>query len=228
MTGFGFGAYAEYICLAQDAAITIKPDNLSFEEAAVIPTAGLEVLHFLGRAGIRMGEKVLVIGAGGSIGTVAVQLARQFGAHVSAVDSAEKLEMLRGLGAERVIDFTSEDFTREAEIYDIVFDIPGRADLDGYLRVLKPGGRLLLVNPRFMQIVKSGRISRRSGRRIITGSAPQSIQDMEALKELIETGRIKAVIDRSFPLEEIRDAHRYAESGKKKGNIVITVAAIND
>ena len=228
VTGFGFGAYAEYICLAQDAAITIKPDNLSFEEAAVIPTAGLEVLHFLGRAGIKMGEKVLVIGAGGSIGTVAVQLARQFGAHVSAVDSAEKLEMLRGLGAEWVIDFTSEDFTREAEIYDIVFDIPGRADIDGYLRVLKPGGRLLLVNPRFMQIVTSNRISRRSGRRIITGSAPQSIQDMEALKELIEAGRIKAMIDRSFPLEEIRDAHRYAESGKKKGNIVITVAAIND
>ena len=122
-----------------------------------------------------------------------------------------------------MIDFAREDFSREAEIYDIVLDIPGRENLDEYLRVLKPGGRLLLINPRFMQIVKSGRISRRSGRRIITGSAPQSIQDMEALKELLEAGRIKAVIDRSFPLEEIRDAHRYADSGQKKGNIAIRV-----
>lgn len=227
VTGFGFGAYAEYICLSQDGAIAIKPANMSFEEAAAVPTAGLEVLHFMGRAGIRMGEKVLIIGAGGSIGTVAVQLARQFGAQVVAVDSAEKLAMLRELGAEQVIDYTREDFTREAERYDIVFDVPGRRNLDGYLRVLKPGGRLLLVNPRFKQIVTSNRISRLSGRRIISGSAPQTRQDLEALKDLIEAGRIKTVIDRSFPLEQMRDAHRYAESGQKKGNIAITVGTIN-
>jgi len=223
VTGFGFGAYAEYICLPQEAALAGKAVNMSFEEAAVLPTAGLEALHFLRKAAIKPGEKVLIIGAGGSIGTAAVQLAGYYGAEVTAVDSTEKLAMLRALGAAQVLDSTREDYGRFPEHFDVVFEIPGKTSLPTLLKMIKPGGRLLLVNPSLGMMLRAGRISRRSGRQVLVGSGPQTAEDLAFLREMVDAGRLKSVIDHSFPLEEMVRAHRYAESGQKKGNIAIKI-----
>lgn len=223
VTGFGFGAYAEYICLPQEAGLAVKPARMSFEEAAVLPTAGLEALHFLRKAAIKAGEKVLVIGAGGSIGTAAVQLVKYYGAEVTAADSTEKLALLRALGAARVLDSTQADYSRFTGHFDAVFEIPGKTELALLLKLVKPGGRLLLVNPSLGVMLRAGGISRRSGKQVVVGSGPQTAQDLAFLRELVDAGRLKSVIDRSFPLEEMVQAHRYAESGQKKGNIAIKI-----
>ncbi len=230
-TGFGVGAYAEYACLPEqsdDAALALKPANLGYEEAAAVPTGGLEALHFLRRAAIQGGETILINGAGGSIGTAAIQLARAFGAgEVTAVDSTAKLDMLRAIGADHVVDYTEEDFAARGETYDVIFDVAGKTLLSHGLKALKPGGRYLLANPRLPDLVRRPWTSMTSGKQIITGTSSLKRADLEYLKELIEAGKLKPVIDRIYPLEQIVEAHRYVETGQKKGNVVVTLEPIS-
>jgi NADPH:quinone reductase-like Zn-dependent oxidoreductase len=225
-TGFGFGAYAEYKCLPEEPKMGVlarKPVNMTYEEAAAVPTGGLESLHFLRKANIQSGQKVLIIGAGGSIGTFAVQLARYFGAEVTGVDRAGKLDMLNSIGAEHVIDYTQEDFTKNGKTYDVIFDVMGKGSFSGSVSSLKQNGRYLLGNPGLTQIVRGRWTSMRSSKKVIIGAANQKNEDLFFLKELIEAGKIKSVIDRCYPLEQIAEAHRYVDTGQKKGNVVITV-----
>ena len=227
-TGFGFGAYAEYICLPDEpndmqGVLAAKSANLSYEEAAVVPTAGFEALHFLRSANIQRGKKVLIVGAGGSIGTFAVQLARQFGAEVTAVDSTEKLDMLRSIGANRVIDYTKEDYTSLDDSYDLIIDVVGKGSVARRLRLLKQDGQYFLAYATLSHIFLSMWVSLTSNKKLKISSASQRKEDLLFLQELIETGKIKPVIDRCYPLAQLAEAHRYAEAGHKKGNIAITV-----
>jgi NADPH:quinone reductase-like Zn-dependent oxidoreductase len=225
-TGLGFGAYAEYICLPETSkmgVLAIKPVNMTFEEAAAVPTGGLEALHYLRKAAIQPGQKVLIIGAGGSIGTFAVQLARCFGAEVTGVDSAGKLEMLRSLGTEHVIDYTKEDFTKSGETYDVIIDVMGKGSFSSCIRSLSQNGRYLIGNPGLIQIVRGQWTSLRSSKKVLIGSANQKTEDLLFLKELIEAGKIISVVDKCYPLEQAAEAHRYVDTGQKKGNVVISV-----
>ena len=228
-TGFGFGAYAEYICLPEkpndmQGTLAAKPTNLSYEEAATVPTAGFEALHFLKKANIQSGKKVLIIGAGGSIGTFAVQLARHFGAEVTGVDSAEKLDMLRTIGANHVIDYKKEAYTEGSTTYDLIIDVVGRRGVADRIKLLKSDGHYFLAYAGLSHIVLSRWVSLTSNKKLKIEAASQTKKDLLYLKELIEAGILKPVIDRSYPLAQVAEAHRYAESGQKKGNIAITVA----
>lgn len=225
-TGFSLGAYAEYICLpeeSEDSVLAAKPANTTFEEAAAIPVGGLEALHFLRKASIQSGQKVLINGAGGSIGTIAVQLAKYFGAEVTAVDSTRKLDMLRSVGADQVIDYTREDFTQSGQTYDAILDVVGKSSYSGSMRSLKEHGFYLIANPRVSKMVRGLWTSATSGKKVVTQTSSRKTDDLVYLKGLIEAGKIRPVIDRSFPLEQTAEAHRYVEQGGKKGNVVITV-----
>jgi NADPH:quinone reductase-like Zn-dependent oxidoreductase len=224
--GFGLGGYAEYICVPEagsDAVLAEKPSNMSYEEAAAVPFGAMEALHFLKTAHIQSGEQVLVNGAGGSIGTFGVQLAKNYGAQVTAVDSAAKLDMLRSIGADQVIDLAREDFTKRGENYDVIFDVIGRSPYAGSLRSLRPNGRYMLANPRPSHLVRRLFGSKAGGRKVISGAAVRKTEDLLFLKELIEAGRLKTVIDRTYPLEQMVEAHRYVETGQKLGNLIVTV-----
>jgi len=227
-TGFNMGAYAEYICLPEEpkgmtGPLATKPANMSYEEAAAVPTGGLESLHFLREAKIRSGETVLINGAGGTIGTFGVQLAKYYGAEVTAVDSTEKLDMLRSIGADHVIDYTQEDFTKSEQTYDVIFDVVGKSSFSGSIRSLNQNGRYLLANPGLSHMLRGPGISRNSSKKVISGAGSKTTRDLINLKELIEAGKIQTVIDRRYPLEQMAEAHRYVETGAKKGNVVISV-----
>lgn len=222
-TGLNFGAHAEYICLPENGVLAIKPATMTYEEAAAVPTGGLEALHFLRKASIQPGQKVLIVGAGGSIGSFGVQLARHFGAEVTGVDSTAKLDMLRSIGAAQVIDYTQEDFTQNGETYDVIFDVVGKTSFAPTYRLLKPNGRYLIGNPSLSHIVRMFGASITGGKKVIIGAANQSTDDLVFLKGLIEAGALKSVIDRRYPLEQTADAHRYVDTGQKRGNVVITV-----
>ena len=226
--GVGFGANAEYICLPEEpgemeGGVAIKPANMTYEEAATVPFGGRDALHFLRKGNIQRGQKILINGAGGSIGTFAVQLARHFGAEVTAVDSTGKLDMLRSIGADHVIDYTQEDFTEKGEIYDVIFDVVGMISFSRSERALKQNGTYLLANPT-SQMVRGLWTRMTSSKKVIMETASGTIEDLIFLRELIEAGKIKTVIDRRYPLEQIPEAHRYVETGQKQGNVVITVA----
>ncbi len=224
--GFSLGGYAEYICVPEaggEAVLAEKPANMSFEEAAAVPFGAMEALHFLRKAQVQPGERVLVNGAGGSIGTFGVQLARYYGAEVTAVDSAAKLDMLRSIGAEDVIDYQREDFTRRGERYDVIFDVIGKSPYAGSLRVLKPNGRYVLANPRPGHLLRRLFGSPAGNKKVIAGAAVRRTEDLLFLKGLIEAGKLKTVIDRTFPLEQMAAAHRYVETGQKQGNLIVTV-----
>jgi len=227
-TGFvGTGACAEYICLPEaheEGALAAKPANMTYEEAAAVPMGGCEALHFLRQADIQNGHRVLINGAGGTIGAFAVQLAKSLGAEVTAVDSTGKLDMLRSIGADQVIDYTKEDFTKRGETYDVILDVVGKSSHSRSMRSLNPDGRYLLANPRLLQLVRGRWALRRSGKRVIFGGANPKSEDLVFLKELIEAGKLRTVIDRRYALEQTAEAHRYVESGQKAGNVVITVS----
>ena len=226
-TGIGLGAHAEYICLrehSQSGAIATMPANLGYEEAAAVPYGGSEALQFLRKANIRSGQRVLVNGAGGSFGTFAVQLAKDLGAHVTAVDAAPKLEMLRTIGADRVIDYQQDDFTDGPETYDVIFDVVRNTPSGRMVRLLTENGWLLMANPGFLQIVRAWWASRGSGRRVSFAASGVTSEDLTHLRGLIEAGRLRPVIDRRFSLEQMAEAHRRAESGQKLGNVVVVVA----
>jgi NADPH:quinone reductase-like Zn-dependent oxidoreductase len=223
-TGARFGAYAEYTCLPAKYAIAIKSTNMAYEEAAAIPTGGLNALHYLRKGNIQNGQKVLINGAAGSFGTFAVQLAKYFGAEVTGVESTSKLDLLREIGADHVIDYTKEDFTKCGETYDIIFDVVCKSSFSRIMRSLKPNGRYLLTNPNgLLQMVRGLWTSIISSKKVILEFAGEKSEDLIFLKELVETGKIKSVIDRSYPLEQTAEAHRYVETGHKKGHVVITL-----
>ncbi|UCH88922.1 MAG: NAD(P)-dependent alcohol dehydrogenase [Thermoplasmata archaeon] len=222
-TDINLGAYVEYKCLPEDACLTKKPTNMTYEEAAAVPRGGLESLHLLRQGNVSSGQDILIIGAGGSIGTYGVQLAKHFGAEVTAVDSTKKLDMLRSIGADKVIDYTKEDFTKREERYDVIFDVVSRGPFTGHITVLKEKGILLTANAMKSRIIREPGKSKADSRRIIGWSPSYNTEGLNYLKELIEVGKIKAVIDRRFPLEKIVEAHRYVETGRKKGNVIITV-----
>lgn len=198
--GIGFGAYAEYKCLPEDGMIALKPAGVSYEEAAAVPIGATTALFFM--RNVRKGQKVLVYGASGSVGTYSVQLARCFGAEVTGVCSTANLEMVRSLGAATVVDYTRQDFTRLAERYDLIFDAVPRLSKTVAAMALAPGGVFRSVHED-------------------TNPRPA---DMLVLKDLLEAGQLRAVIDRCYTLEQIPEAHRYVEQGHKKGNVVVTVA----
>jgi NADPH:quinone reductase-like Zn-dependent oxidoreductase len=225
--GLGYGTNAEYICLPEEpgemeGGVTIKPVNMTYEEAATVPFGGRDALHFLRLGNIQSGQKILINGAGGSIGTFAVQIARLYGAEVTAVDSTAKLDMLRSIGADQVIDYTQEDFTERGEVYDIIFDVVGKASLSRSSKVLTEAGTLLLANPA-SQIGPALWTRLTSSKKVIMQTASGTVDDLIYLRDLIEAGKITTVIDRTYPLEQTVEAHRYVETGQKKGNIVITV-----
>ncbi len=225
--GSGFGANAEYICLPEEpgemeGSVTIKPANMSYEEAATVPFGGRDALHFLRKGNIQSGQKVLINGAGGSIGTFGVQLAKYFGAEVTAVDSADKLDMLRSIGADHVIDYMQEDFTQNDEVYDVIFDVIGKISFSRSDKALKQNGTYLLANPT-SQMVRGLWTRMTSSKKVIMETANGTSEDLIFLRELIESGKLKTVIDKRYPLKQIVEAHRYIETGRKKGNVVITV-----
>jgi NADPH:quinone reductase-like Zn-dependent oxidoreductase len=225
-TGMGLGAYAEYICLgggSEGSALAGIPANMSYAEAAAVPYGGSEALRFLRKGNIQAGQQVLIIGAGGSFGTFAVQLAKHFGAEVCAVDSTSKLEMLRSLGADTVIDYTEQDFTDSAQTFDLIFDVVCKAPLARVLRVLRPGGRCLLANPHTSHLLRGLWATMTGDKKVIFGSGSGTAEDLSFLRELIEAGKLRPIIDRRFPLEQMAEAHRYAETEQKQGNIVIIV-----
>jgi NADPH:quinone reductase-like Zn-dependent oxidoreductase len=207
--------------------MAIKPSKMTYEEAAPLPVGGLEAVYFLRKGTIRSGEKVLINGAGGSIGTFAIQLAKYFGAEVTAVDSTGKLDLLRSLGADQVIDYTQEDFTQRGETYDVIFDVIGTSSFSRSVRLLTRNGRYLLGNPPLSHRVRGRWMSRRSNKQVIpraTRTGSEYAEDFKFLTELIEAGKIHSVIDRCYPLEQTAEAHRYVETGQKKGHVVIRVA----
>jgi len=227
-TGFRFGAYAEYICLPEnpdDAQGTLAPlpTNLTCEEAAAVPTAAFEALHFLRKANIQPGKKVLIIGAGGSIGTFSIQLARHFGAEVTGVDITEKMELLRSIGANYVIDYTKENYTNRGNAYDLIIDVVGKGSVSRRLKLLKEGGYYFLAYAELSHILLAIWTSMISNKKLKIESSSQKKEDLIFLNELIEAGKFKPIIDRRYPLEQTAEAHRYVETGNKKGNIVITV-----
>jgi len=231
-TGLGMGTYAEYLCLPEKpsalaSVMAEKPANITYEEAAAVPFGGLEALHSLRKANIQSGQKVLIVGAGGSIGTYSVQLAKHYGAEVTAVDKPGKLEMLRSIGADHVIDYTQEDFTKSGQTYDVILDTVGKSSFSGSLRSLKENGTYLNANPGLLGTVRRRWTSKRSSKRVIPWTAGYTANNLLALKELIEAGAIKAIIDRRYPLEQIAEAHRYVETGHKKGNVVIVMEQNN-
>ena len=225
-TGFiGMGACAEYICLPEEpeeGALAIKPANMTYEEAAPVPVGGLEALHFIRQGNIQSGQKVLINGAGGTIGTFAVQLAKYFGAEVTGVESTGKLDMLRLIGTDHVIDYTQEDFTKSGETYDFILDVVSKRSISRSIRSLKQNGRYLIADPG-RQMVRGLWARMTSSKKVLFGAAKPKTEDLIFLKELIEAGKIRSVIDRRFPLEQVPEAHRYVESGQKKGHVVITV-----
>ncbi|UCE37489.1 MAG: NAD(P)-dependent alcohol dehydrogenase [Thermoplasmata archaeon] len=224
--GFNMGAYAEYKSMPanpEDGVLAKKPANMTFEEAASVIIGGMESMHFLGKANIQSGEKVLINGAGGSIGTFGVQFAKSLGAEVTAVDSTRKMDMLWEIGADEVIDYTKEDFTKSGKTYDVIFDVVGKAPYSGCINSLKQNGRYQLANPRISKIIRGKLISKKSGKKVTTAVANYKTEDLIAIKELIEEGKVRSVIDRCYPLEQIPEAHRYVEKGGKKGNVVITL-----
>ncbi|MFC1845480.1 NAD(P)-dependent alcohol dehydrogenase [Thermodesulfobacteriota bacterium] len=226
-TGMGNGGYAEYICLPEKGVIAQKPSNITYEEAAAVPNGALTALNFLRKGNIRSGQKVLIYGASGSLGTFAVQLAKNFGAEVTGVCSTVNMELVRSLGADTVIDYTKEDFTGSRKIYDIIFDTVGRLSLSRCKKSLTPKGFYLVSTFGLTDLIRGLWTSMTGSRKMIIGVLSQTAEDLVFLKELIEAGKLKSVIDRSYTLEEIVEAHRYVEKGHKKGNIAITVAYDN-
>ncbi len=195
------GAYAEYKCFPENGLLALKPANLTFEEAATVPTGGLTALSFLRKANLSKGQSILIYGASGSVGTFAVQLAVYFGATVTAVCSTGNIALVKSLGADRVIDYTKEDFTGQETRYDVIFDAVGKTSRRACKKILKPGGKYITV----------------------TRNTKPNLQDLLLLKEIIEAGKLKPVIDRTYKMEEIREAHRYVEQFHKKGNVVVSI-----
>jgi len=222
-TGLLFGAYGEYLCLPASYTIVPKPHNMSFEEAAAAPLGGLNALHFLRKANIRDGEKVLINGAGGSIGTFGVQVAKAMGAEVTAVDSTIKEEMLRQIGADHFFDYTKQDFTKSGQNYDVIFNMVARSSYSQCVNSLNPKGRYLIGNPRISDMLRSVLTSGFTDKTAIFAFAGEKEEELLALKEMIEAGKIKSIVDKIYSPEQAAEAHRRVETEQRLGIIVISM-----
>lgn len=223
-TGLSFGAYAEYVCLPEKGMLAIKPNVITYEEAAAIPFGANTALYFLKQGNIQPDQKVLIYGASGAIGTAAVQLANYFGAEVTGVCSTSNVEMVKKLGAHKVINYTKDDFTKNGETYDVIFDTVGKSSYSGSLRSLTKKGYLILASAGFSQMIQGLWTSLSDARKVITGLVKENHEDVIFIRKLIQTGQLISVIDRIYPLEQMAEAHRYVEKGHKKGNVVITLS----
>jgi len=221
------GANAEYLCMPEDGCVAIKPANMTYEEAAAVPYGALMALSLLRKVNIQSGQKVLINGASGGIGSAAVQFAKYFGAEVTGVCSTPRLELVRSLGADKVIDYTKEDFTTSGETYDLIFDILGKSSFSRCNSSLKQNGRYLLASFKMRQIFQMLWTKIIGSKKVICAMASEKAEDLIFIKELVESGKIKSVIDRRYPLEQTAEAHSYVEKGLKKGHVVITVGNNN-
>lgn len=224
-TGMGSGTYAEYICLPEDALMARMPSNMSLEEAATLTVGAQTALYFLKKARIQPGQRVFIHGASGSIGTVAVQIAKSYGAEVTGLCSTANAELVRSLGADRVIDYTKEDFLVRDRSYDVIFSTVGKTSYAQCKGILKQGGYYLTSFGAPSDFLHMALASRFGNHHVIGGGVKDDPTIADQIKALIEAGKLKAVIDRRYPLQEMVEAHRYAEQGHKKGNVVISVAA---
>lgn len=226
-TGMALGAYAEFVCAGGrrvGSVLAPVPATLGYDEAAAVPYGAMEALRFLRKGGIAAGQRVLIVGAGGSFGTYALQLARHAGAEVVTVDGGGKLELLRELGAGQAIDYTAGDFWGDIGDFDIVFDVVGKAPYRRIARLLRPGGRYVVANPHTAQMIRGLWASVTGGKKLIFSSGAVADEHLRAVTELIEAGELRPVVDRRYPLEQAAEAHRYADSEQKLGNIVLVVA----
>lgn len=221
--GPSFGTYAEYLCMSESGLATHKPTNMSFEEATLIPYGALTALSHLKKVSIQPGQKVLVNGASGGIGSAGLQLAKYFGAEVTGVCSTVKLDFVKSLGADKVIDYTKEDFTQNGETYDLIYDILGKHSFEKCQSSLTSTGILLYASFKTKQLIQMWQTSKSTGKKVICTLSSETLDDLNFVKELVEAGKLKTVIDKRFPLEETAEAHRYYESGKNTGNVVISV-----
>lgn len=221
--GMVLGAYAEYVCLPEKAILVTKPPSMTYEEAAAGPVTALAALYYLRKGNIKSGQKVLINGASGALGIAAVQLARHFGAEVTGVCSTTNIELVKSLGADNVIDYTKEDFTKSGQTYDVIFDAIGKSSFSRCKGSLKQKGIYLFSNISLVILFQMLWTSITGGKKAIFGNPTSSTEDLVFLKELIEAGKLKPVIDRRYPLEQMVEAHRYVDTGRKKGNVVIAV-----
>ncbi len=222
-TKLRLGAYGEYVCLPASYTVVPKPYNVSFEEAAAVPLGGLNALHFLRKANTQNGEKVLINGAGGSIGTFGVQIAKAMGAEVTAVDSTIKEEMLRRIGADHFIDYTKEDFTKCGQKYDVIFSMVAESSYSECVKALNPKGRYLMANPRISDMLRSVLTSKFTDKTAVFVFAGEKEEELLALKEMIEEGKIISIVDKIYSVEQAAEAHRRVETEKRLGTVVISV-----
>ncbi len=220
--GMRFGAYGEYLCLPDDATVVPKPDNLSFVEAAAVPLGGLNALHFIRRANLQPGESVLINGAGGSIGTFAIQIAKAMGATVTVVDHPIKADLLRSLGADHFIDYTREDFTATGQTYDVIFNMVAKNSYARSLACLKPKGRYLTANPKLSDLLRSRFTSRFTDKTAVVAFAGETPEELRTLKTMIEAGELRLIVDQTYPPEEAATAHHRVESEQRLGAIILT------
>ena len=222
-TGLRMGAYGEFLTLPESSTIVSKPVNMSFTEAAAVPLGGLNALHFMERAKIQAGEKVLINGAGGSIGAHAIQIANAMGAEVTAVDSGIKQPLLRRMGAHHCIDYTREDFAERAEKYDVIFDMVAGSSYSAALKCLNPGGRYLSGNPRLSVMLRSVLTNMFTNKTSIFAFARETEEELLMLRQMIEAGRIQHIVDKVYPMQEAADAHRRVETEQRTGAVVIAI-----
>ena len=224
--GQNMGANAEYLCMPEGGMVALKPANMTYEEASAVPYGGIMALTLLRKVNVQSGQRVLINGASGGIGSVALQLAKYYGAQVTGVCSTPRLEYVRTLGADKVIDYTEEDFTKNGETYDLIFDILGKSSFSRCKDSLTQNGRYLLASfklDKLLQMLRTSIVG--SSKKVICAMASEKPEDLVFLRELAEAGKIKTIIDRCYPLEQTAEAHRYVEEGLKKGHVVITVHA---
>lgn len=221
--GMNFGAHAEYVSVSENATIALKPESMSYEEAAAIPFGATAALYFLNAAKIRPNQKVLIYGASSAIGTLAIQMAKNKGAKVTAVCSTSNLEMVKALGADNTIDYTKEDFTKMGESYDVIFDVVGKSSFWGSLKSLNKNGHLLMASAGMGLLMVSDIVSLFMSKKILSGMIKTTAEDMNSIKQLIEGGKLKAVIDKIYPLEQTALAHAHVDTGHKKGNVIIRI-----
>ena len=221
--GQSMGANAEYLCMPEDGMVTIKPINMTYEEAATVPYGALTALNLLRKVNVQAGQKVLIIGASGGIGSAAVQLAKYFGAEVTGVCSTAGLGFVRSLGADKVIDYTREDFSKNGETYDLIFDIVRKSSFVQCKDSLKPGGVYLLASFKMKQLFQMLWTSVRGGMRVVCALSAEKPGDLDFIRELVKAGKFRSIIDKCYPLEQTAEAHRYAEMEGKKGKVAITL-----
>lgn len=220
--GMRMGANAEYLCIPETGTVALKPANLSYTEAATLPYGAIMASSLLRKTNLQPGQKVLINGASGGIGSMAVQLAKHLGAEVTGVCGTPRLDFVRSLGADKVVDYTQEDFTQNGETYDVIFDILGKGSFARLKRSLTPNGVYLLASYKMKAVLQMlWTAVTRSGKKVVCGFAEEKVHDLVLVRELAEAGKIKAIIDRSFPLEQTAEAHRYVEAGHKRGHVVV-------